>query len=243
MAERPAFFIGDGLNGEFVRKEEFNFNWHHGFSFSQKQKNVKELHEAIYKKYPNYKVLEISSKSNESFGRKLSAFKLTFKHNEKFIYVESAFQGSKVFENGGPYTELLSKPSIEAKKDTRLRTSGQLKTFRFDNKDWELTPTTSFYDWLYLNALTEKHNAELAKFILEFDCFTDIEFNPQKSFNCQARAAALYKYLVNKNLLDDTLASEEKYLKRVRSESKKNMDVKKVPEKKPLLTCFTQEKP
>ena len=27
---------------------------------------------------------------------------------------------------------------------------------------------------------------------MEFDAFTDIEFNPNKSLNCQARAAALF---------------------------------------------------
>ena len=43
---------------------------------------------------------------------------------------------------------------------------------------------------LYINALAE--NSQLTEEIMEFDAFTDIEFNPNKSLNCQARAAALF---------------------------------------------------
>ena len=35
-------------------------------------------------------------------------------------------------------------------------------------------------------------NPELAKEILNFNAFSDIEFNPKKSYNCQAYTAALY---------------------------------------------------
>lgn len=37
--------------------------------------------------------------------------------------------------------------------------------------------------------------------LLEYDGFTDIEFNPQKSLNCQAKAAALYVSLCRNGLL------------------------------------------
>ena len=212
MAKRPAFFIGNDLNNEFVRIEEFDFNWYPGFSFTQKQKNVAEFHLSIHNKYPNYKILEISSKSNERCGRDLSAFKLSFKYNNKLVSVESAFQSSKVFESGEQYQDLLERSSKEAKTDLRIKNGGKLKKFHFNNEDWELTPPTSFYDWLYINALNESHNRELAKHIMRYDCFTDIEFNPKKSFNCQARSAALYKYLVKYNLFEKSL-SKDNYLK------------------------------
>lgn len=35
-------------------------------------------------------------------------------------------------------------------------------------------------------------NPKLAKELLKFNAFTDIEFNPKKSYNCQAYTAALY---------------------------------------------------
>ena len=32
---------------------------------------------------------------------------------------------------------------------------------------------------------------------MEFEFFTDIEFNPQKSINCQAKSVALIKVMLN----------------------------------------------
>ena len=51
-------------------------------------------------------------------------------------------------------------------------------------------PRTAFYDCLYVQALLE--NPQLAGVVLSYDAFTDIAFNPQRSLNCQARAAALF---------------------------------------------------
>jgi hypothetical protein len=36
------------------------------------------------------------------------------------------------------------------------------------------------------------HKSELASEVFSYDGFTDIEFNPKKSFSCQARAVAMY---------------------------------------------------
>ena len=75
-----------------------------------------------------------------------------------------------------------------------------LRSFCFEGQSYPLTPTTAFYDWLYINALLE--NPDFAQALLEFDAFTDIEFNLNKSLNCQARAAALFVSLSRQNLLD-----------------------------------------
>ena len=72
--------------------------------------------------------------------------------------------------------------------------------FTFERELFPLRPRTAFYNWLYINALGE--NPDLAEQILEFDAFTDIEFNPEKSINCQAEAAALFIALHGKGLLD-----------------------------------------
>ena len=45
-------------------------------------------------------------------------------------------------------------------------------------------------------------NKELADELLQYDSFTDIEFSPEKSKNCQARAAALFVALHRKGLLE-----------------------------------------
>ena len=89
----------------------------------------------------------------------------------------------------------------EAKKDSRLKGSGMLRAFRFDGRDYPLIPRTAFYNWLYVNALLE--HPELGEGLMEYDAFTDIEFNPEKSINCQAEAAALFVALARRGLLEE----------------------------------------
>ena len=59
--------------------------------------------------------LEVSTKSNEKLGQRLSAFNLKIDTKIGEITIESAFQGSKVFEHGGPYTDIYKKDSRDAK--------------------------------------------------------------------------------------------------------------------------------
>ena len=67
-----------------------------------------------------------------------------------------------------------------------------------------------FYTWLYLNALIQ--NQSLADELLDFDGFTDIEFNPKKSINCQAASAAIFKSLVSKSLIEYSMKSTENFI-------------------------------
>lgn len=209
MAVRPVFSVGEDEK-IFVR-EEIDFEWFGGFALVQKRKCIKSLHENYLLKHPGKKILEISGKSESSLGVKLSAFNLQIQRRGKIFSVESAFQGSKVFEFGGPYSDLLDKPSIAAKKDSRLKSSGRVKLFEFDGEKFPINPTTYFYDWLYVNALND--NPDVAEKILEFDAFTDIVFNPKKSLNCQAQAAAIFVSLGRKNLLRPALADKNQFLK------------------------------
>ena len=125
--------------------------------------------------------------------------------------MESAFQASKVFERGGPYTDLLYADSRISKKDLRIRNSGNIVGFRFDGRNFEIEPKTFFYNWLYVNTLNL--NKELGDRLIEFDAFTDIEFNPKKSLNCQAEAAAIYVSLRKQNLLDEALKDKDSFKK------------------------------
>lgn len=201
MAQRPVFAPGRRMNSPDVYWMEFS--WNGGFATSQKQKNIVALHEAFTRRFPEKKVLEISSKSLDPLGVKLSAFNLT-----KFVPalgrsvpLECVFQGGKVFAAGGPYEDLYTGTAREAKKDPRLKGSGVLRAFRFDGKDYPLVPRTAFYNWLYINALLE--HPELGEALLDYDGFTDIEFNPDKSLNCQAEAAAVYVALARRGLLEE----------------------------------------
>jgi hypothetical protein len=102
------------------------------------------------------------------------------------VPLECAFQGSKIFERGGPYTDLYAADVRDAKRDPRLHSSGRLVGFNFENLCFPLEPKTAFYDWLYLNALLP-HRDWLTR-LRRFVGFTDIEFNPARSINCQARS-------------------------------------------------------
>ncbi len=102
-------------------------------------------------------------------------------------------------------------PSRVAKKDERLKSSGRVIGFSIDGKDFNTEPKTYFYNWLYINTL--HLNKELAVKIMEYDAFTDIAFNPQKSINCQAEAAAIYVSLKKQGLLEEALKDKENFRK------------------------------
>jgi len=59
----------------------------------------------------------------------------------------------------------------------------------------------------------EHSGDDIYKSILDYDAFTDIEFNPKKSLNCQARACAVFVSLYRKNLLVSALKNRESFLK------------------------------
>ena len=212
MANRPVFCAVNGV--PFVKTEYVEFQFASGCAVSQKQKNVERLHEMFQVRNPEKKVLEISSKSLAPLGIALSAFNLKVAGDDNRT-VECVFHGSKVFENGGPYTDLLDKTSREAKKDERIRNSGKIIGFRYKDVDYPHIPVDFFYNWMYINALHA--NEQYAKEILEYDAFTDIEFNPLKSQNCQAKACAIYVSLHRAGLLEKALKSKNKFLKIVYS--------------------------
>src|SRR6266852_1700896 len=126
MAERPIFIPrpeSDELGKEFF----FQIKWHSGFAVGPKENHIPELHAAAAAAgYRN--LLEISTKSKSERGRHLSAFHMTAETKQfGTIKLELAFQGSKVFERGGPFTDLYAKGEKEigeAKRDPRLHESG-----------------------------------------------------------------------------------------------------------------------
>lgn len=199
MAKRP-IFVPKFDGATLVDIVDVEFEWFAGMHFTQKQKSIRSLHEAYRSQQPEAHILEISSKSEIELGTKLSAFNLMFKTKSgKSISVESIFQASKVFSNGGPYKDIMDMTSRDAKKDERLKNSGNLVAFEYRDTRWELEPKTAFYDWVYLNALNL--NNDLKERALAYNAFTDIEFNPQKSINCQAYSIALFVALTKRNLL------------------------------------------
>lgn len=215
MAKRP-IFIPLGKTEHLVEEEQVEFKWSSGFSPVQKKKNIAAMHDAAEKK-GLFPLLEISTKSEKLIGQRLSAFNLKIDTDIGEISVEAAYQGSKVFEKGGPFTDIYGKDSRAAKQDERIRESGKLIGFNYFGQEWILVPKTAFYDWLYLTAL-RPHQGYLVR-LFDYKGFTDIEFNPLKSINCQARTCALLVSLLKLKSLDDALRSPSDFIKVVSSDS------------------------
>jgi hypothetical protein len=208
MAERP-IFVPAPEAPELVHEIFLRMKWHSGFAPVQKEKNVLALHAAAAE--AGYSpLLEVSSKSAEKLGRHLSAFHLKVQSSLGEIPLESAFQGSKVFERGGPFTELYGADVRTAKRDERLRDSGRIVAFQFDGTRFPTEPRTAFYDWLYVNAIYP-HREWLTR-LNRYAGFTDIEFNPERSVNCQARSCALFVSLIAKGLLESAVASPQAFI-------------------------------
>lgn len=208
MAKRPIFIVSKEQD-QFINEAIIEFKWYPGFSVSQKQKSIGSLHlEAVRNGYSS--ILEISTKSDVKLGYDLSSFNLKTNVCGFKSTVESVYQGSKVFKNGGPYLDIYNKSSLDSKQDQRLRNSGELIGFKLLEEYWELQPETAFYDWIYMNAL--KQNEKMADEILQYKSFSDIEYNPKKQVSCQARSAAYFVSLSKLNLLSDFLTSKGDFL-------------------------------
>lgn len=188
------------------------FAWHPGFSMVQKKKNVAALHNAIKQLDENLHPLEISSRSDECLGIRLSAFNLGVESNGRLFTVESVYQASKVFSNGeGPFPELYAVNPAEVRNRVKEHETSPLKMYKYGNDIWELNPTRSFYDWIYCRAL--KRNPDLVDGLSAYNCFTDIAFNPVRAVNCQAYAVALYLSLVNSGVAEEALSNKALFLK------------------------------
>lgn len=208
MAERPIFVPSQDSPG-LVKEISFSIVWNSGFASIQKKKNIKALHEAAAASGFD-PLLEASTKSDEKLGQHLSAFHLKVQSPHGEIPLECAYQGSKVFQRGGPYIDLYAVDVRTAKRDPRLQESGRLVGFIFDSFAFPLEPKTVFYDWLYVNAIFP-HREWLTR-LSRYAGFTDIEFNPAKSINCQARSCALFVSLMKMQLLDEAVRSPESFI-------------------------------
>lgn len=210
MAERPVF-IPRFKGSRFIEEISVKFTWAAGQAAAQKKRNAMALHEAAKKRNIN-RILEVSSKSDEPLGKSLSAFNLPVEvPGVSPVPLECVYQGSKIFTKGGPFTDLYQASAKDAKRDTRLTNSGLLKAYQFDDLRWPAEPVTAFYDWLYLNALVRQDGA--LEQLLTYDGFTDIEYTPGKSVNCQARSCALAVSLAKRDMLFDALEGQESFLR------------------------------
>jgi hypothetical protein len=99
----------------------------------------------------------------------------------------------------------------DAKRDPRIRDSGNIVAFEFFGVSFPAMPRTVFYDWLYINAIFE-HREWLRSRLARYAGYSDIEFNPERSINCQARSCAMFAALFSKNLLEEAAASPDAFV-------------------------------
>lgn len=199
MATRPVFIpLKEG--SALVLERNFEFPWAPGFAEVQKKKNVHALHEAAKRAGLN-NILEISTKSDLELGRRLSAFSLKLDIDGVKYPLESVYQSAKVFRKSGPFPDAMQMPPRDAKRFIRENASGDLIGFHLLDKDYPIIPKNAFYDWLYIRSLVD--HSEWIRDKIKFSGFTDIEFNPEKQVNCQARAFAEFLSLQRRSVLNE----------------------------------------
>ena len=200
MEYKPVFMPRVGSDN-LVKTDMVRIERHVGFATRQKKKTLNDLHRVIKKKYGFKNVLELSTKSGNKLSFPLSPYSLQITNNDGQKYsVENAFQASKVFEQGGPYLDLLTEKPRQARKDDRLISSGELTGYDYFGMEWGVEPLTTFYDWLYINAL--KQHPELHEEVIQYQAFTDISFNPKRSVHCAAYSLAMFVALHKRDLLE-----------------------------------------
>lgn len=206
MSTRPVYM--PKLTRPYYTVENFDFEWAPGQAAAQKMKNSAQLQALWKEKHPEGKILEVSTKSDQEMGVKLSPFNLTKRLSSlrKEFPVENIYQASKTFRHGGPYVDLLGVTPNKALADPRLLDSGDLVSYTCENQQYPAAPDFLFYIWLYLTALLE--NPGLAAKVKSMDAFCDIEFNPAKGNNNQAKACAVFNSLARLNLLDEARTFE-----------------------------------
>ncbi len=216
MANRPVFVCTDKF--PWFKKVDITFTWNSGFSLAQKQKNINAIHEGYVTRFPDSPILEVSDKCELELGKQLSMNSLTMKSpDEQLFVVENLFYSAQVFEHGGPYLEFMTDSPQDWKTERRLRLSGPMIGYSLFDIDYPKHPQDIFFDYVYIRALMD--NPDLADAIMDYEAFSDIEFNPERSLTCQARAAAMYVSLRKEDQLDQCVDFESFYVLLTNDES------------------------
>jgi len=206
-SKKLAFIVKDNM----IFEKEYTFDFFGGFSATQKQKTIDAFHQEIAKDGIE-RILEVSRKSNNPIGNALSAFNLMLELNGRKYSLECVYQSSKVFNKDVQYQEVLHMTAAEAKKYIQEKGKNEkpvLTGFNCFGINFPLTPATFFYDYIYVLALSENH--KIASKTTDYDCFTDIEFNHTKQIASQARSCAIFKYLYDNNIINETIEDIHKF--------------------------------
>ncbi len=175
MAKRLYFIAKPSYQGLIVEKH-INFEYFRGRDHKQKVKSIKAMQHAIMAAESGGKVLEVSKYSPSDLGKQLSSLNLEYENSEGKTYpVINIFESSKVFEFGGPYRDLLHVDPKDLDEDPRLKESGRLLGFHFEDEPYTLEPRSLFFDYIYIRALHQYK--EIQDKLLEYDMISDVTYN------------------------------------------------------------------
>ena len=136
------------------------------------------------------RVLEISSRSDEPLGRRLSAMHLhaAGPDGDRGLPVESVYQAAKCYGDGGPDDQPIPNGYDAKRHDRERRGAGPLRGFHHQGTFWPAASGSAFYDRLWIQAAAA---AGAGRELGRFDAYTDQFHRPGQALACQARSAAM----------------------------------------------------
>ena len=169
------------------------------------------------------RLLEISTRSTDADGRRLSAMNLRVPGTAGGnVPLESAYQAAKDF-GAGPDTRIETLDGFAAKRRSKERAATmaaagcELAGFTRGGVHWPASTGTAFYDRLWLEGALNAYGDGLGEVLRPYVGFSDCFFRPGPARACQAAAAATAAVLLEKlkrrgdSVLEAALASAAGY--------------------------------
>lgn len=128
MATRPVFVPdADPDQPRLVHEHQVDLQWVPGSSSDRQRENIVKLHAAAG--HRNLApLLEVSPKTNDPLGVLPGRANLAVEDDRSYLVpLSAAYQGSKVFTGGGPFTDLFTKGDEEIDADERLAALAEKK--------------------------------------------------------------------------------------------------------------------
>ena len=159
---------------------------------------------ALMQQAPPGPVLEISTRSSDAHGRRMSAMNLRVSGAAGGeVPLESAYQAAKDF-GAGPDTRIETLDGFAAKRRSKERAGRmadagcELAGFTRGGVHWPAATGTAFYDRLWLEGALNAYGERLGGILRPYVGFSDCFFRPGPARACQAAAAATAAVLLEK---------------------------------------------
>jgi len=208
VAKRLYFIPKSSYQGLILEKTVYFPEVRGDRDYSMK-KTMETMHHVIRAKESGGQILEVSPYGGPE-GKACTPWLLKLKTQDgKFHPVAALYEAAKVFEHGGPYEDLKEKRAEEILGDPRLRQSGKLMGFHFEDEAFTTTPRHKFFDYLYIRALKER--ADLHEALLKAEIITDVTYQMSSMYLSPARSVSYFISLYQKGLLEKVLSSSEEF--------------------------------